>query len=137
MRNHVINFEVKYNFGTLSPLFSERMPKYRYLTIMTRERYRSNLPWRMHFSFVRGEPCVQFLHTTDLFFYKGYIRAVFAHFRVEKIFFRNKNIQDCKRQVKGTYIPSNKFLRRKLWQISLVQTHRRTHRQTNEQKHEN
>ena len=40
-RNHVIDFEVKYNFGTFSPLFGKRIPKYIYLTLMTKERYRS------------------------------------------------------------------------------------------------
>ena len=90
IRNHVINFGIKYNFGTILPLLGERMPKF-ILDFNDEGRYRSKLPWRMRFSFVRGKPCFQFQHTADFFFfYKWCIGVVCAHFRVEKFFFAAK-----------------------------------------------
>ena len=58
-----------------------------------------------------------------------YIGAVFAHFDVEMLFFRNKNIYNCTRNVNGDYRRSLKFLATKR-----VQTEGRTNGWTEEWK---
>ena len=66
-----------------------------------------------------------------IFLQRLYRRCGFCPFWGRKnVFFRNKNIYDCKRQVNGTYMPNIKFLRQKLWQIKSVQTHRQTDTRT-------
>ena len=66
-----------------------------------------------------------------IFLQRLYRRCGFCPFWGRKnVFFRNKNIYDCKRQVNGTYMPNIKFLRQKLWQIKLVQTDRQTDTRT-------